>query len=119
MAYSPIQSLTEFVRYVSPTNASAASTTTNSHPFNVLDYGTAAAQIGAAATQLETLLASVNQSVPRLENLSKQTKTNADAVVRLAIFYGVVLVFILLIGLMLAGLTYRFLLNKLAKVGRK
>ena len=35
-----IQSLTEFVRYVSPTNASPASAATNSRPFNVLDYGT-------------------------------------------------------------------------------
>ena len=46
-----IKSLTEFVQYVSPTNASPANAATNSHPFNVLDYGTAATQIGAAARQ--------------------------------------------------------------------
>ena len=48
-----IQSLTEFVRYVSPTNTSPASTATNSRPFNVLDYGTAAGQIGDAARDLK------------------------------------------------------------------
>ena len=100
-----IQSLTEFVRYVSPTNASASAT--NSHPFNVLDYGTAATQIGAAANNLNALLASVNQSAPQIEKLGQQTKTDADDIVRHVFYYGVALVLILLTGSVVARLAYR------------
>ena len=57
-----IQSLAAFVRYVSPTNTSSPSPATNSRPFNVLDYGTAAGQIGEAAKNLSALLTTVNQS---------------------------------------------------------
>ncbi len=102
-----------FVQYVSPTNA-VPSSTTNSHPFNVLDYGTAAAQIGAAAANLNALLVSVNQSTPQLEKLGQQTKAEADDIVRQAFIYGLVLVIILLAGSVLAALTYR----KLTKEGR-
>ncbi len=109
-----IQSLTEFVRYVSPTNANPTAVT-NSHPFNVLDYGTAAAQIGAAANNLNALLATVDKNAPQIEKLGQQTKADADAVVRHAFFYGVALVLILLIGSVLAGLVYR----RLTKGGRK
>jgi hypothetical protein len=113
-----IKSLTAFVQYVSPTNASASSGT-NSTSFNVLDYGTAAAQIGAAANNLNALLASVNQSTPQLEKLSQQTKADADDIVRHAFIYGLVLVLILLAGSVLAALAYRVLANKLSKDGRK
>jgi hypothetical protein len=113
-----IQSLTAFVQYVSPTNSSPSSGT-NSHPFNVLDYGTAAAQIGAAADNLNALLASVNQSAPQLEKISKETKADADEVVRHAFEYGLVLIIILLAGSVLAGLVYRALANRLTKDGRK
>jgi hypothetical protein len=114
-----IQSLTAFVQYVSPTNTSPASAATNSPPFNVLDYGVAASQIGAAANNLNALLASVNQSTPQLEKLSQQTKADADDIVRHAFIYGLVLVLILLAGSVLAALAYRILANKLSKDGRK
>ena len=114
-----IQSLTAFVQYVSPTNTSPPSATTNSPPFNVLDYGVAASKIGAAAGNLNALLASVNQSTPQLEKLGQQTKTDADEVVRHAFIYGLILVLILLSGSVLAALIYRLLANKLAKGGRE
>jgi hypothetical protein len=113
-----IQSLTAFVQYVSPTNSSPSSTT-NHHPFNVLDYGTAAAQIGVAANNLNALFESVNQSAPQLEKLSQQTKANADHVVQHAFWLGLILIFILLIGSVLAGLIYRILTNKLTRDRRK
>jgi hypothetical protein len=114
-----IQSLTAFVQYVSPTNAVSAPAGTNSRPFNVLDYGTAAAQIGSAASNLNTLLASVNQSAPQLEKLGQQTKADADEVVRHAFVYGLILGLILLAGSVLAALIYHILVNKLAKDGRE
>ena len=111
-----IQSLTEFVKYVSPTNASPAAT--NSAPFNVLDYGTAAAQIGVAANNLNSLLTTVNQSTPQLEKLSQQTTMDADRVVKHLFWLGVVLIVILLAGAVVAGLAYRVLANKISN-GRK
>ena len=112
-----IQTLSAFVRYVSPTNAAA--TSTNSKPFNVLDYGTAAAQVGAAANNLNSLLLSVNRSAPELEKLSRQARANAHEVVRQAYGYGLVLILILLAGSVLAGLLYRILAEKLVNQKRR
>ena len=114
-----IQSLIEFVRYVSPTNASPASAVTNSPPFNVLDYGTAAGQIGAAAQQLNALLTTVNQTTPQLARLGQQTTADAKGVVDHAFRMGLVLILVLLIGSVVAGLTYRWLVNKLTRNGNK
>ena len=107
-----IQSLTEFVQYVSPANAAPAAT--NSAPFNVLDYGTAAAQIGVAANNLNSLLATVNQSAPEIARLSQQTTADADRVVKHMFWLGVVLILILLAGAVVAGLAYRALANKMS-----
>ena len=112
-----IQSLTEFVRYVSPTNASPASASTNSHPFNVLDYGTAATQIGAAANNLNALLATINQTAPQLAQLQQQTAADANRVVDHAFRLGLALILVLLAGALVAGLLYRVLANKLALNG--
>ena len=84
----------------------------------MLDYGTAAAQIGAAANNLNALLTSVNQSAPQMAKLGQQTKADADDIVRHAFIYGLVLVLILLAGSVMAGLTFRRLVNKPAKDGR-
>jgi hypothetical protein len=107
-----IQSLTAFVQFITPTNPGASSNNTNSKPFNVLDYGTAAAQIGVAANNLTALLATVNQSTPELARLSQQSVVGAKQVVDHAFWRGVILVVILLVGAVLAGLTYRKLAKK-------
>ncbi len=112
-----IKSLTEFVRYVNPTNASPASAATNSHPFNVLDYGTAASQIGAAANNLNTLLTTINQSAPQLAQLRQQTAAEADRVVEHAFRLGLALILVLLAGSVAAGLIWRVLANKLSPNG--
>ena len=113
-----ILSLTKFIQYVSQTNTSSSSKA-NDHPFNVLDYGTAATQIGAAANNLNALLVSVNQSAPQIEKLSQQTTADADRVVQHAFRMGLVLILILLAGSVVAGLIYRVLANQLTKNGRK
>ena len=113
-----IQSLTTFVQYVSPTNAAAA-TGTNSAPFNVLDYGTAAAQVGVAANNLNALLVTMNQSTPELAQLGQASAAKADEVVNRAFHYGLILIAILLVGAVLAGLLYRVLANKLNAAARK
>jgi hypothetical protein len=84
----------------------------------VLDYGTAATQIGSAANNLTTLLASANQSLPQMEELSQQMTDNANRVMQHAFWLGLALIFIFLAGSAVAGLTYRVLANKLANRGK-
>jgi hypothetical protein len=107
-----IQSLDGFVRFVSPaTNEPAKST--NSKPFNVLDYGTAATQVGGAARDLGALLTSVNESTPQLAQLRRQTTVDVQRVVRQAFWLGLVLILILLAGSVVAAVTYRLLAARL------
>ena len=112
-----IQSLDSFVRYVSPpkTNAAAGSgiTNTNNPPFNILDYGTAAGQIGGMAKDVNALLTSVNQSVPQAAELGQQTKSNVKEVMKRAFWLGLLLILVLLVGLVLAGVAYKVTVSKL------
>ena len=85
----------------------------------MLDYGTAAGQIGAAAQQLEALLTTVNQTTPQLAQLGQQTTADANRVVDHAFRRGLILILVLLIGSVVAGLTYRVLAKKLVGDGRK
>lgn len=85
----------------------------------MLDYGTAASQIGAAANNLNALLATINQSVPQLAQLQQQTAADANRVVDHALRQGLILILVLLIGSVVAGLTYRFLANRMSRDGRK
>ena len=110
-----IKTLDEFVRYVSPSNAEPASVSTNSHPFNVLDYGTAAGQVGLAAKDLNALMATLNQTTPEIARLSQQTTDDATRFVHRLFWLGLVLILILLAGSVLAGLVYRALANRLAR----
>ncbi len=87
---------------------------TNSAPFNILDYARTAAQVGDMANDLNTLLTSVNQSVPRIEELSQQAGADARRLVDHAFRLALVLITILLAGTLLAALAYRIVVNKLA-----
>jgi hypothetical protein len=92
---------------------------TNSPPFNILDYGKTAAQVGSMAKDLNTLVASVNQSVPQIERLSQQATADAQRVVDRSFRLGLVLIGVLLMGAVAAGLAYRVLANKLADSRRE
>jgi hypothetical protein len=112
-----IKSLDAFVQYVSPpeTNPAPAAVDTNSHPFNVLDYGTAASHIGAMATNLTTLLQTVNQSESQAARLSRQATADAKEVIRHTFRLGLVLIVVLLAGSVLAGLVYRLMAARLMR----
>jgi hypothetical protein len=114
-----IKSLDGFVRYVSSPNINKTTVSTNSRPFNVLDYGTAAGQIGAAARDLNTLLTTLNQSTPQMAQLGQQTAADANRVVDHAFRRGLILILVLLAGSVVAALTYRILASKLTGDGRK
>ena len=111
-----VQSLESFVRYVSPpkTNNEPQLVKTNSRRFDVLDYGTAAGQIGGMAKDLNALLSGLNQSTPQVAQLGQQTAARAANLVMRGFWLGLLLIVILLAGAVLAGLTYRILATKLA-----
>ena len=108
-----VKSLDAFVRYVSPPQTNAAAASTNSPPFNILDYGTAAGQIGAMAKDLNALLTSVNQNLPQAALLGQQASAEAREVVNHAFRLGLVLIVVLAIVTVLAALAWRLLARKL------
>lgn len=87
---------------------------TNSAPFNILDYGKVADQIGGMAKDLNTLLTSANQSVTQVTRLSDEATARVDRVVDRAFHRGVMLIVIFLVGAVLAGLIYRALARRTA-----
>ena len=115
-----IQSLTDFVRYVSPTNAEPAVPATNRRPFNVLDYGQAASQIGVAARDLNEALQTLNHSTPELATVSRQTAADANQVVDHAFRCGMYLILVLMAAVAATFISCRFFANLIEskKVGR-
>jgi hypothetical protein len=107
-------SLTAFVQYVSPTNTPATPPDTNSPPFNILDYGTVASQIGSTASNLTVLLITANQSGSQMEKLSEQFTDKAGRMMKQAFWFGLALIFAFWGAAVIAGLLYRLLANKLA-----
>ncbi len=103
-----VKSLDEFVRYVSP-DTNRASASTNSRPFNVLDYGQAAGQVGGMAQDLNHLLTGLNQTAPELARLRRDMTAEFDGLLRRAFWLGLTLSLISLAGAVAAGLAYRAL----------
>jgi hypothetical protein len=91
---------------------------TKSPSFNILDYGQVAQQVGTMAKDLNTLVSSVNQNVPQIEHLSQTPTGDAQKVVDRAFHLGLVLIAVLLAGLVVAGLVYRFFAERLKRTGR-
>ena len=85
---------------------------TNSAPFNILDYGKVADQISGMAKEINTLLITTDQNVTQLTRLSDEATTRADRIVDRAFRRGILLIAILLVGSVLAALTYRALSRK-------
>ena len=112
-----IKSLEAFVRFVTPTNSSSAASATNSRPFNVLDYGTAATQVAGAVKELNTLLTAMDESTPQLARLGEAATARADHVLQRAFWLGLILILVLLAGLVVVNVTSRVLANKLPRDG--
>lgn len=108
-AQGTIKALDEFVRYVSSAQTNRAPAATNRPPFNVLDYGASAAQIGLAAKEINALLLTLNQSSPAL---TRQLTGSTRQVTYQFFWLGAALILILLVGLVLAGLVYHGLLRR-------
>ena len=119
-ANSAIQSLDAFVRYVSPpkTNTMLKPSSTGRRPFDILDYGTAAGQIGGMAKDVTALLTSVTQAMPQATQLGQQAAGNVQETMRHAFWLGFILITCLLVGAVLAGLCYRALVDRMARPER-
>jgi hypothetical protein len=108
-----IKSLDAFMRYVSPPESKTAPSGPPSKPFNVLDYGKSATEVGGMARDLTALLGSVDKSVPAIARASQEAGENLKRVVDRAFWRGLVLILALLVGSVLAALAYRAIARKL------
>ncbi len=110
---SAIGSLADFVNSTRSAGQDQTGTDTNGRPFDVHDYGEAATQIGTAASNVNTLLLSVNQNAPGIEELTRQATAGIRRTVHQAFWLGVALVIIAFA----AGLAYRIVVNRFASPG--
>src|SRR5262249_20798070 len=77
-----IQSLDAFVRSVSPpTPGPNAPPVTPGKPFNILDYGKTANDIGGMARDLNAFLLSADKTAPRLAGLGQQAGDSLKGVI--------------------------------------
>jgi hypothetical protein len=112
-----IQVLDQFVARVSPSTASGTPAAAGGSSFNVRDYGDAAAQIGVAANNLSALLATINDSLPRLTQLQERSVAQANRVVNHAFWLALALIIVFLVGAVAAGSIWRMLPNKSSRLG--
>jgi len=112
-----IKTLDGFVRYVSPPKDPNAPPST-SKPFDPLDYGRAASQVGAMARDLNGLLASAGSTAPALGKISASAGDDLKRVVDHAFWMGVLLIAVLLVGWVLARLAYRSLELRIERARR-
>jgi len=117
-----VQSLDAFVRSVKPpatTNEVEAAGGSTRRPFDVLDYGQAAAQVGTAAQQLNTLVATVNQTIPEINGLLQRTGLQSKELMDYAFRRALLLVALTLAGVVLALLAYRRLASRVSPSSNK
>jgi hypothetical protein len=76
-------------------------------PFDVLDYGSAAADVGAAAEKLTELVATLEQSLPEARSLMDEVAQRGERAIDHAFWRGLVLGTLLIAGAALAVLVVR------------
>lgn len=108
-----IGALDAFVHYVSPPPDPHAPPAPKGKPFDPLDYGKAAADVGGMARDLTALLASVDRSAPQIGALGQRTAEDLKGVVDRAFWKGIVLILVLLVGAIPATLAYKALARRL------
>jgi hypothetical protein len=108
-----IKSLDAFVHYVSPPPSATAASAPPGKPFNVLDYGQTASQVGGMARDLSGLLHTVDGTAPALGKLAQQTGDDLKRVVDHAFWRGLILILVILVGSVPTRLAYRALAKKI------
>ena len=107
-----IKSLDAFVRYVSPPTNPNAPPVTPGKPFNPLDYGKAASDVGGMARDLNAFLLSAERSSPKLAAISEKAGTDLKDVIDHAFWRGLILILVLLVGSIPVRLAYRALARR-------
>ncbi len=82
-------------------------------PFDVNEYGAAAAQIGNAAQQLNTLVASLDKSTPQLSTVVERTGLEGREMVDYSYHKALCFLALALLGFILTMLVYRWLAARL------
>ena len=111
-----VKSLDDFIRRVAPPPAAGAGTNNSAtvgHPFNVTEYGAAAAQIAGAAEQLDTLTHSLQQTTPEIGKVVEQTGLQGRELVDYTFRKAVWFLAFVLVGFVLAMLAYRWIASRL------
>ena len=106
-----IRSLDTFVRYVSPPTDPNAPPKTGK-PFDPLEFGKAATDVGAMARDLNTLLRSANETAPAIAKIGGQTGEDLKRVIDHAFWRGLILIVVLLAGSIPVRLAYRALARR-------
>ena len=102
-----IRSLDAFVHYVSPPPDPNAPPKPAGKPFDPLDFGKAATEVGGMARDLNTLLRSANETAPAIAKIGQQTGEDLKGVVDHAFWRGLILIVVFLAGLIPVRLAYR------------
>lgn len=111
-AVKSVDALVRYANQTTPSNTVAMPPGVARKPFDVLDYGEAASRVGVAAKELNLLVTSVNQSTPQVAKLSHEATADAERLLHRAFWLGLLLILFLLIGSVLAGLTYRRIVSR-------
>jgi hypothetical protein len=108
-----IKSLDAFVHYVSPPpDPNAPPKPAGGKPFDPLDYGKAAADVGGMARDLNALLRSANETAPAIAGIASKTGDDLKTVIDHAFWKGLILILVLLAGSIPARLAYRALARR-------
>ncbi len=110
-----IRSLDAFVHYVSPPVDPNAPPKPAGKPFDPLDFGKAASDVGGMARDLNTLLRSANETAPAIAKIGQQTGEDLKGVVDHAFWRGLILIVVFLAGLIPVRLAYRAIERKFAR----
>jgi hypothetical protein len=119
-----VKSLDSFIQRVAPPpSASVTSPVANAsdtgadvparHPFNVTEYGVAAAQVATAAQQLDTLTHSLQQTTPEIGKVVEQTGLRGRELVDYTYRKAVRFLALVLVGFVVAMLAYRWIASRL------
>jgi len=90
-----------------------AMSSTNAHPFNIVEYRQTVEQMTALAQELNSLVTSVSQNVPQVEHLSQVTAGEARKMADHVFHLGLALIAVFLVGALVTTLIYRWLAAKL------
>ena len=110
-----IRSLDAFVHYVSPPTDPNAPPKPAGKPFDPLEFGKAASDVGGMARDLNTLLRSANETAPAIAKIGQQTGDDLKRVVDHAFWRGLILIAVFLAGLIPVRLAYRAIERRFPK----